>query len=283
MGLLATLKQALGLQRALEVRDADVPLALTPAAKQALDRLPSGHGLHLSCHEVESGYGVQVDEGVLQGPPPPTWEGLPLTASDADAERLRGLMLDHHDGRWAMSLHLEVRARETPNPDGRQYLVDRVLVVGDPLFFGVEDLKGAPAFVGSLLTTPGVVSVLLRENSLTVVRAPDTPWSGLDHSVDQAVRSHFLLCGRALRSDAIQRLHSPLAQKILQVLESTVLPAIHKDGGDLELLGVDKGVVRVRMQGACAGCPSSSATLHHGIEATLRKAFPGEIERVEAV
>jgi len=286
MGVWSTLKQALGLQRPLEVVDGDVPLRLTPGAADALGALPDGHGLHIRSEPVSDEL-VRwvVDAGPLQGPPPPPWEGLPLTANDADEARCRGLQLDCQGGAWAMSLHLEVRARDTPNPDGRLYLFSRHLVDGDdPLFFATDgDHIQVPALVDEILSLPGVKTVLLRGNTASVVRESGVAWDAIDRGTDAAVRQWFLLGGRELKSAEVRQLHDPLAQKVLSVLEATVLPAIHKDGGDLELLGVDRGVVRVKMQGACAGCPSSTATLHHGIEATLRKAFPGEIERVEAV
>ena len=282
MGLMDTLRSALGLQRPLEVRDPDEPLQLTPGALARLEEMPEGHGLHLATSPSGQGHMLHVDEGELQGPPPPELEGLPVTANDADTELLRGLLLDYRDERWAVSLHLELRSRETPNPDGRLFLCDRPLVRGDTLFFQPDD-PGKPALAASLLELEGVASVLFRENTVTINRVPDTPWPTIDQGVDRVLRTYFLFCGRPLKADAVAQLHDPLAQKVLRVLEARVLPGVHKDGGDIELLGVTDGVVRVKMHGACAGCPASSATLHHGVEATLRQAFPGEIQRVEAV
>lgn len=284
MGLLDTLKQALGLQRPLVVHDAEQPLALTPAAEARLAALPPGHGIHVSTRPEGSGHVVEVEEGPSQGPPPEAWTGRRMTSSDADEALLRGLSLHHHDGRWAIQLGLELRAHETPNPDGRAYLCDRPLAVGSPLFFAAADGDAAPPpLAASLLAIPGVVSVLFRANTVTVNREPGLPWDSFDRAVDQALRQYFLFCGRPMLAERVRQIHDPLSQKVLRVLEQRVLPAIHKDGGDIELVGIERGVVRIRMQGACAGCPSSTATLHHGIEAALRQAFPGEIERVEAL
>jgi len=282
LGLMDTLRTALGLQRPLEVRDADEPLQLTAAAEARFASLPPGHGVHLSTSPSGAGHVVHVEEGPLQGPPPPELEGLPITASDADTERVRGLLLDHRDGRWAVSLHLELRSRETPNPDGRLYLCDRVLAEEGTLFFQQGD-TGVPPLAEELLGLDGAVSVLFRDNTVTVNREEGVAWPPIDQGVDRVLRTYFLFCGRPLRADAVPQLHDPLAQKVLRVLEEHILPGVHRDGGDIELLGVTDGVVRVKMHGACAGCPASSATLHHGVQATLRQAFPGQIERVEAV
>lgn len=282
MGLLDTLRNALGLHRPLVVRDPHTPVTLSDRALAHLARLGDGMGIHV--HTAPSGLGhvVHVDEGPLQGPPPPGLDGLPLTAADADVERLEGLILDHDGEAWRVSLDLELRARETPNPDGRLYLCDRVLAQGAPLFFQVGDAH-VPPMLAALLATDGVRSALLRDNTLTVGREPGVPWPRIDEAVDHALRSWFLFCGKALEADAVPQLDDPLAQQVLRVLEEKVLPGVHRDGGDIELIGVRDGVVRVRMHGACAGCPASSATLQHGVEATLRQAFPGRIDRVEAV
>ncbi len=208
---------------------------------------------------------------------------MPCTCSDADELLLRGLLLDWRDGRWAIALPFETRARETPNPDGRLYLTTRRVVVGEPLFFSRDDAESAPPLAKKLLAIPYVLTVLLRDNTVTLAREPDRPWDAIDRALDDALRSYFIYCGRPLLSDGVRQLNDPLAQQVLRILEQTILPGVHKDGGDIELVSVKAGVVRVRMQGACAGCPSSSATLHHGIEAALRRALPGQIERVEAV
>jgi len=72
-----------------------------------------------------------------------------------------------------------------------------------------------------------------------------------------------------------------LAEKVRQALES-IRPALQADGGDVELIGVDGGVVRVRLTGACGGCPMAAMTLKAGIERRLKELVP-EVKTVEAV
>ena len=71
-----------------------------------------------------------------------------------------------------------------------------------------------------------------------------------------------------------------MKDKVEKVLEE-IRPALQADGGDVELVGVEDGVVKVRLRGACAGCPMSQMTLQMGIEKKLKAAVPG-IKRVEA-
>ena len=72
-----------------------------------------------------------------------------------------------------------------------------------------------------------------------------------------------------------------MEERVLEVLKK-VRPALQADGGDVELVGVEGGVVKVRLKGACAGCPMSQMTLTHSVERVLKAEIP-EVERVEAV
>lgn len=283
MSLLDTLRNALGLQKPLALRDPDAVLALSPAARERLLSLPPGHGIHVSTVPTDHGdHRVQVEEGPSQGPPPPGFDDLPLTSGNLDLERLRGLTLDWRDGRWALSCPLDIRARETPNPDGRLYLTDRVLAVGRALFFSREatDLPRLPAV---LLESPHIHSVLLRENTLTVERTDGVGWPVVDRHVDAAVRTWLLGCGRPLSTDDLPERDDPFEEAIVQVLQERIAPGVQRDGGQIELVSVKDGVVYVSMQGACRTCPASTATLRFGVERTLKEAFPDRIVRVEAV
>ncbi|MBN1337619.1 MAG: NifU family protein [Deltaproteobacteria bacterium] len=74
----------------------------------------------------------------------------------------------------------------------------------------------------------------------------------------------------------------PTEEAVRQVLEETIRPALQSDGGDIELVGLEGGEVRVRLRGACQGCPSAEITLRMGVEAFLKEEFPG-VTRVVAV
>ena len=280
MGLWDSIRGALGWRPPLVVRDGESPLALTDAARAHLSRLPAGVGIHLEATPVDGGAILRVDEGPLLGPPPAALAGLPITAGDATLHDLRGLALDHRDERWALSLDLDVRARETPNPNGRLYLFDRVLSEGPSWFRGAGP---HPPLAGRLLAIPGVTSVLLRDHTATMERAPGLPWEPIDAAVDAEVRGYFLRCGHPLRAADLPARADGFEEEVVAVLRERVLPGIHRDGGDLELVGVSDGVVRVSMVGACRTCPASTATLRLGVEKVLKEALPGRIERVEQV
>lgn len=280
MGLWATIRDALGLQRPLQVLDHTAPLELTAAAVARLDGMAEGQGIHLSTSEVPGGRIVTVTEGELQGPSAPGFEAWPITSSDVDLQRLRGRTLDVRDDRWAISFPLELRARDTPNPDGRLYLTSTALGEGRPAFFTPPTDEDLPA---RLLAIPSVVSVLFRDNTVTVERAPGAPWDPIDKAVDAALREHFLLCGQPVAGAEASSEGGALEAAVRQILDEQVAPAIHRDGGDIELVGVSNGVVKVSMMGACRSCPASQMTLQNGVERALKEALPGQIERVEQV
>jgi Fe-S cluster biogenesis protein NfuA len=282
MGWLDTIRSALGFRPALVTKEATA-VAFTDAALARLRAFPAGHGIHVETVPVERGRVVRVDEGESQGPPPPELGDLPVSMSDRDLERLRGRTLDHKDGRWLVSVALELRARETPNPDARLYLCDQVLGVGRPAFFAAPVSDDVPDLAARLLAIPGVRSVLFRETTANVERAPGVAWDGIDAAVDAALREHLLLLGDPIEGRAGSTGAGGLEDEIRAVIAEQIAPAVHRDGGDVELVGFSNGVVKVSMVGACRSCPSSSATLHHGIERTLKEAFPGRVERVEAV
>jgi NFU1 iron-sulfur cluster scaffold homolog, mitochondrial len=281
MSLFDTIRNALGIQRPLRLNPSDAPLVLSDSARARIAELDDDHGIHVTTTPSEQGFVVVAQEGPSQGPPPPGFDALPLSVADNDLQRLRGLTLDFRDGRWAIALDLVLRARETPNPDSRLYLCNRLLATGRTLYF--TRAEGSPALVHRLLAIPTVEAILLRDNTVTVERTPNTPWDPIDASLDAAIREYFLLCGHEVDGSVLKTSDDPFEQEVWAVLKERVLPGIHQDGGDLDLLGIDDGVVRVSLQGACRSCPASTATLKHGIERTLREAFPGRIERVEQV
>lgn len=283
MGLWRTILDKLGFSPPLAVRDPEATLALTDTARAALAALPAGKGIHIQTVAAERGRLVQITEGESQGPPPEPLSGLPLTLSDKDLLRLRGRTLDYRDGRWSVFVPLDLRARETPNPDGRLYLCDQILSVGRPAFFVASDSN--PDLAARLLSVPGVRSVLLRENTVTVEREPDASWESVDKGVDIALREHLLSCGERVDGDLYggSAGDGGIEDAIRKVIAERILPGIHRDGGDLSLVGYASGVVKVSMVGACRTCPSSAVTLRMGVERTLKEAFPDQIERVEAI
>ncbi len=278
MGLLSTIARSLGLQRSQTLKAAG-PLRLTDAAIQRLGSLPEGHGIEVRLMPAQELFTVSVTEGPIQWTSP-ALEPARVQIHAEHVQRMHGLSL-HHDVRWQITAEVTVYARETPNPDSRMYFTNHPIAEAR-LFFGPTSVS-PPQIAAQLLERSDVRTVLLRDNTLSIERTPAAPWDAIDRAVDGAVRAHVLGCGGALGERFLPERDDPLEQAVQELLEARVLPMLHADGGDLELVALEGGVLYVRLVGACRTCPASQATLSHAVERAVLDAFPGEIDRVEAV
>ena len=121
-----------------------------------------------------------------------------------------------------------------------------------------------------------------------MTKTDDTDWQALKPQVLGAIMEHFVAGrpviegeGAAADEDVLPE-DAEIVLQIKDLLDTRVRPAVAGDGGDIVFRGYRDGVVKLHMQGACSGCPSSSATLKHGIENMLRHYVP-EVQRVEQV
>jgi Fe-S cluster biogenesis protein NfuA len=182
-----------------------------------------------------------------------------------------------------------IETESTPNPATLKFLPG-CAVMGS----GTADFAHPAAAAGSPLATSlfglqGVARVFLGADFVTVTKSEATPWQALKPQVLGAVMEHFI-SGRPVIEGAAEAAHeeevAPEDQEIVaqikELLDTRVRPAVASDGGDIVFRGYSNGVVRLHMQGACSGCPSSAATLKHGIENMLRHYVP-EVVAVEQV
>ena len=279
MALLDIFLKAIGLSRPIQPKPIG-PVCFAPSAAARFKAMPDDWALHADAIATERGHIIQFEEGPAQGPPPPGFD-YPLVSGDMTIDRMQGLTINYDEKGWHLSVKITCRPHETPNPNGRIYETDRLLTKGRPLYF-TESSK-APPFAQMLLAIQHVDAVLFREHTVTIERSTSCSWADIDKAVDVAIKSYFLGCGKALTTAEAENFQSPLEREIMSTLQETVLPAIHRDGGDLSLVGIDDGVVQVSLVGACKSCPASEQTLKSGIEKTLKERFPLTVERVESV
>lgn len=279
MSLLATIKNALGLVPPVRPGPAGA-FRLSATARAQVDRLPKGRALHVATVPVAGGYTVRTWEGNDDLVPDDAPVRIAIT--ETDAERLRGLVLAFDGDRFVTSLELQVAARETPNPETRKYEASRYLAYGTPQSFLQGDAD-PPPLAARVLAIPKVQSVLFREHTVSVEREMAANWGPIDRGVEAALREHFALCGEPLREAAPAPRDGDLEREVLRVMQETILPKVHRDGGDLQLQSVEDGIVRLKLVGACGTCPASQITLKVGVERTLKEALPGRIRGVQAV
>ncbi|WP_102226204.1 NifU family protein [Acidimangrovimonas sediminis] len=178
-----------------------------------------------------------------------------------------------------------IQTEATPNPATLKFLPGRdVLAAGTADFPTPEAAQGAP-LAERLFGVDGVRGVFLGSDFITVTKDDTLAWDHIKPSVLGAIMEHYQ-SGQDAVAAGSQGGHqghedgpdSEIVTQIKELLDTRVRPAVAQDGGDITFHGYERGIVYLHMQGACAGCPSSTLTLKMGIENLLRHYIPEVLE-----
>jgi Fe-S cluster biogenesis protein NfuA len=188
-----------------------------------------------------------------------------------------------------------IETETTPNPATLKFLPGRqVMEIGTRDFASFEEAEASP-LAEAIFSLGDVTGVFFGHNFISVTAGPGTDWSSLKGDVLSVLLDHFSADMPLFRAASAAGISVPpedsdwpsnpedadIVAQIKELIETRVRPAVANDGGDIVYRGFDKGVVYLQMQGACSGCPSSSATLKHGIESLLKHYVP-EVTEVRA-
>lgn len=188
-----------------------------------------------------------------------------------------------------------IETETTPNPSTLKFLPGRqVMPAGTREFLSPEDAEASP-LAQALFDLGDVVGVFFGTGFISVTAAPGVEWASLRPQVVSILLDHFVseaplfvggdASGFSVPADDDDFGDDPadadIVAQIKDLIESRVRPAVANDGGDIVYRGFREGVVYLSMQGACSGCPSSSATLKQGIESLLKHYVP-EVSEVRA-
>jgi Fe-S cluster biogenesis protein NfuA len=184
-----------------------------------------------------------------------------------------------------------IETEGTPNPATLKFLPGREVMgsAGTADFVAGDDSSRSP-LAERLFALDGVARVFLGADFITVTKGDDADWQALRPQVLGAVMEHFLAnlpVIEGLGEEGVEDFDLADAEAVAQIkelLDQRVRPAVAGDGGDIVFRGFRDGIVKLKMQGACSGCPSSRATLKHGVENMLRHYIPEVmgVEQVEA-
>ncbi len=181
-----------------------------------------------------------------------------------------------------------IQTEATPNPSTLKFIPGKsVLSDGTADFRTKSDASGSP-LAARLFDIGGVDGVFLGSDFISVTKG-DIEWQHLKPMVLGAIMEHFIsgvpAAGSEGANDETAGSYDPADEDtvatIKDLLETRVRPAVAQDGGDITFSGFRDGVVYLHMRGACAGCPSSTATLRHGIE-NLLKHFCPDVQSVQS-
>ena len=182
-----------------------------------------------------------------------------------------------------------IQTESTPNPATLKFLPGRAVMSTGTADFPSEDAAQASPLAQRVFSAGGVSGVFFGPDFITVTKADDAEWSHIKPGILGAIMEHFQSGLPVLEGEVGAVGHAehdgPDAEIVVQIkelLDTRVRPAVAQDGGDITFHGFDRGVVYLHMQGACAGCPSSTMTLKMGIENLLRHYIP-EVTEVRPV
>jgi len=180
-----------------------------------------------------------------------------------------------------------IQTEETPNPEALKFLPGRIVMEsGSAEILSADEAQKSPLAM-RLFRIDGVQSVFFGSEFITVTKQENVDWGVLKPSILASIME-FYLSHEPLFSDKNEKNESsdetqdPIVLQIKEILDTRIRPAVAMDGGDIVFDKFEEGVLYLRMQGSCSGCPSSSATLKTGIENMMRHYIP-EVEEVRAV
>ena len=181
-----------------------------------------------------------------------------------------------------------IQIENTPNPNSLKFLSERTLST-----IGTEEFKKDKGsdikipFIKELLNFKGVELILLSEKFLSVKKTNEVSWNELKPMVISHLNDYFEkneepILKESKKIEKNSNTDNETVNKIIEVLDTKIRPAVARDGGDIKFKSFENGVVKVQLQGSCSGCPSSLMTLKQGVQ-NLLKHYVKEVNSVEAV
>ena len=181
-----------------------------------------------------------------------------------------------------------IQTETTPNPDSLKFLSEKTIsAIGTEEFQKAKEKEVSIPFVKELLNFKGVELILLSEKFLSVKKTKEVSWNELKPMVISHLNDYFeknnepILKNKKNTPDNVEN-NDETVNKIIEVLDTKLRPAVARDGGDIKFKSFEDGVVKVELQGSCSGCPSSLMTLKQGVQ-NLLKHYVKEVNSVEAI
>jgi Fe-S cluster biogenesis protein NfuA len=179
---------------------------------------------------------------------------------------------------------VNIYAEATPNPETMKFVANRMILPNESADFQTRESALRSPLAQALFEKPYVNAVFIMNNFVTVTKLSTYDWSDLTQELRLFVKD-YLEANRPILNPREEKLsdeeESEVVQKIKELLDAHVKPAVEMDGGAISFKSFEEGVVKVVLKGSCSGCPSSTITLKSGIENLLKRMIP-EVESVEA-
>ena len=178
-----------------------------------------------------------------------------------------------------------IQTEKTPNPNSLKFIPGKTVSNG-----GQHEITKKNQInndlVKNLLSINGVTGVFLGKDFLSINKKQNIDWEDIKHIAKSLINEFYLegkdfVYDKNLNNEDKREFHE-IEKKIIKILDTKIRPAVARDGGDIKFEKYENGIVKVKLQGSCSGCPSSTMTLKQGIQNLLKHYIP-EIKEVEAI
>tara|TARA_B110001452_G_scaffold129690_1_gene107773 strand:- start:170 stop:712 length:543 start_codon:yes stop_codon:yes gene_type:complete len=178
-----------------------------------------------------------------------------------------------------------VQTEITPNPNALKFIPGKA-VSNNGSFEITKKEESNNGLVRNLLSINGVTGIFLGSDFLSVNKEKNKDWEDIKHIVISLINEHYSNGNEFVidknYNDENDSNFEEIEQKIIKILDTKIRPAVAKDGGDIKFEGFKEGIVKVKLQGSCSGCPSSTMTLKQGVQNLLCHYIP-EVKEVIAI
>lgn len=183
---------------------------------------------------------------------------------------------------------ISIYTEATPNPDSLKFVMNKMLLTGNSVDFERgDDVSYAPLAEELFSQFDFIKGVFIMNNFVTVRKDAGTDWFEVKSKISEHIKTYVsegkTVVGEipVLKNEAGETDSDAVVEKIKNMLDQYVKPAVEMDGGAIQFKSFDNGIVTLMLQGSCSGCPSSTVTLKSGIEGLLKRMVP-EVKEVVA-
>lgn len=208
-----------------------------------------------------------------------------------------GVVIAAEENKGSKTVPVTVYAESTPNPHVMKFVANKKLVISATEFKNIDETENAP-LARLLFNFPFVKEVFMDENYISINKYNIAEWNDITLELREFIRNYLQEGKDVMLEEHLQQNPSEQAagtpqtenldetsQQVVEILDEYIKPAVASDGGNIvfDSYNAETKTVKVILQGACSGCPSSTATLKNGIETMMRDMLHGKVEYVEAV
>lgn len=179
-----------------------------------------------------------------------------------------------------------IKIENTPNPDAIKFITEKKILIGENINISSKKTTNNIPLAQKLFTISSIKSIFFGPNFITIIKISNTKWEKIKSIILEILTKYFNIHDtveiKNYKNTITNHEINELYEEVNHMLNTKIKPILADDGGDVILQKIENGIVFIKMQGACSGCPTSSLTIKSGIENMLKYYIP-EIKEVKEV